>query len=215
MHLTFCNYWANYLVSCFCSHMYLGLSDGTSPALEVKGMAYDCYAKCGKVPSYPSAPTSPISCSTPINVHWHPWPYNCQRCICPFVTSLPLCTAITGLTKGATIERWGGMGGCDWLKHNYSTKTKLKIHVKQLRSITCPKIHLQAYLEMPYKAMVLVWNPIVRSFSFASVSSILDECKSQIIPRPPFLNAWECGKLKIVGRTIHGKPTLLTTTKGG
>ncbi len=51
----------------------LGWDDGTSLALEVESMAYDCYAKCGKVPSCLGAPTSLISCSTPINVLiWHP-----------------------------------------------------------------------------------------------------------------------------------------------
>jgi len=46
----------------------LGWDDETSPTLEIKGMASDFYAKCGKVPSCPNAPTSPIFCSTPINV---------------------------------------------------------------------------------------------------------------------------------------------------
>jgi len=50
----------------------LGGDDGTSPAPKVEGMACDYYAKCGKVPSCPDAPTSPISYSTPINVPWHP-----------------------------------------------------------------------------------------------------------------------------------------------
>ncbi len=50
----------------------LGWGDGTSLALEVESMAYDCYAKCGKVPSCHGTPTSPISYSTPINVPWHP-----------------------------------------------------------------------------------------------------------------------------------------------
>jgi len=50
----------------------LGWDDGASLALDVEGMACDCYAKCGKVPSCPGAPTSPISRSTPINVPWHP-----------------------------------------------------------------------------------------------------------------------------------------------
>jgi hypothetical protein len=45
----------------------LGWDDGTSSTLEVKGMAYDCYVKCGKVLSCHGTPTSPISCSTPIN----------------------------------------------------------------------------------------------------------------------------------------------------
>jgi hypothetical protein len=52
----------------------LGWDDGTSPTLEVEAMAYGCYAKCGKVPSCPSAPTSLISYSTPIDIPWHPHP---------------------------------------------------------------------------------------------------------------------------------------------
>jgi len=34
----------------------LGWDDGTFPTLEVEGMAYECYAKCGKVPSCPGTP---------------------------------------------------------------------------------------------------------------------------------------------------------------
>jgi len=49
----------------------LGWDDGTCPTPNVKGMAYDCYAKCGKAPSCPNTPTSQISCSTPINAPWH------------------------------------------------------------------------------------------------------------------------------------------------
>jgi hypothetical protein len=50
----------------------LGWDDGTSRTPEVEGMAYDCYAKCGKVSSCFGTPTSQISSSTPINVPWHP-----------------------------------------------------------------------------------------------------------------------------------------------
>jgi hypothetical protein len=63
--------------------------------------------------------------------------------------------------------------------------------------------------------MVPMRNPMVHSFSSALGFSILVECKSQIILRPPFLNAWECWKFKNVGRVVYGRPTLLTTTKGG
>jgi hypothetical protein len=92
-------------------------------------------------------------------------------------------------TKGAISEKWGGMGGCDWQKHNYFAKTKLKIHVRQLKSITCPKIYLWALLEMHYIAMEPMQNPMARSLSFTLGSSILDEWESQIIPMPPFLIA--------------------------
>jgi hypothetical protein len=92
--------------------------------------------------------------------------------------SLPPCIAIIDLTKGATNERWGGMGGCDWPKHNYYAKTKLKIHVRWLRSITCPKIHLHVPLEMPCIFVVLMQNPMACSLSFALGFSILDEWES-------------------------------------
>ncbi len=121
----------------------LGWDDGTFLAPDIEGMACGCYAKCGKVPSCPSAPTSPISYSTPINVLWHPWSRNYQRNTCHVVTSPPpLCITMIDPAKGPTSERWGGMGECDWIKHNCFAKTKLKIHVRQLRSITCPKIRL-------------------------------------------------------------------------
>jgi hypothetical protein len=63
--------------------------------------------------------------------------------------------------------------------------------------------------------VVLVQNPMARSLSSALGSSILDEWESQIIHGPPFLNAWKCWKLKKVSKVIRGRPTLLTTTKGG
>jgi len=56
---------------------------------------------------------------------------------------------------------------------------------------------------------------MAHSLSFVLGSSILNEWESQIIPRPPFLNAWDCGKLKNVSKVVCGRPTLLTTTKGG
>jgi hypothetical protein len=63
--------------------------------------------------------------------------------------------------------------------------------------------------------MVLVWNAMAHSLSSALGFSILDEWESQIIPRPPFLNAWKHGKFKNVSRVICGRPTLLTIAKGG
>jgi hypothetical protein len=56
---------------------------------------------------------------------------------------------------------------------------------------------------------------MAHSLSSTLGSSIVDEWESQIIPRPPFLNAQKCGKLNNVGKDVHGKPTLLTTAKGG
>jgi hypothetical protein len=53
------------------------------------------------------------------------------------------------------------------------------------------------------------------SLSFAMGFSIFDEWESQIILGPPSLNAWEHEKLNNVGRVACGRPTLLTTTKGG
>jgi hypothetical protein len=129
--------------------------------------------------------------------------------------NIPPGTNIIDPTKGATSEKWGGAGECNWSKHNYSTKTKLKIHVRQLRSITCPKICLWAPSKMPCTIMVLVRNPMVCSLSFTLGSSVIDEQESQIILGPPFLNARECEKLKNVGRATCGRPTLLTITKGG
>jgi hypothetical protein len=67
---------------------------------------------------------------------------------------------------------------------------------------------------MPCIIAVLVQNPMARSFSFALGSSILDECEFEIIHGPPFLNAQECEKFKNVGKATHGRPTLLTITKG-
>ncbi len=91
----------------------------------------------------------------------------------------------------------------------------MKIHVRQLRSITCPKICLRAPSEMPCTIVVPMQNPMAFSLSSTLGFSILDEWESQIILGPPFLNAWECGKFKNVGKVARGRPTLLTTTKGG
>jgi hypothetical protein len=124
-----------------------------------------------------------------------------------------LCINITDPSRGVIGKRWGGVGGYKWTNCLCFTKTKLKIHVRHLRSITCPKICLRTSLEMPYIDVVLVWNPMARSFSFVVGSSMLDEWESQIFFGPPSL-ALECGKLNNVGRATHGRPTLLTTTKG-
>jgi hypothetical protein len=56
---------------------------------------------------------------------------------------------------------------------------------------------------------------MAHSCSYAMGYSILDELKSQISLGPPSLNAQTFGKLMNVGRVGHGRPTLLTTTKGG
>jgi len=63
--------------------------------------------------------------------------------------------------------------------------------------------------------MVPMRNLMACSLSFAMGFSILDEWESQIILGPPSLNAWEHEKLNNVGRAACGRPTLLTTTKGG
>jgi hypothetical protein len=60
-----------------------------------------------------------------------------------------------------------------------------------------------------------MWNPIAHSCSSALGSFILDDFTSQIMPGMPFQNVWEHRKLKRVGSATHGRPTLLTTTKGG
>jgi len=46
----------------------LGWDDGTFLTFEVKSMAYDCYAKCEKVPPSLNAPTLPNYFPTPINI---------------------------------------------------------------------------------------------------------------------------------------------------
>ncbi len=103
-----------------------------------------------------------------------------------------------------------------WPKHNRPTKTKLKTHVRQLRSKTCPKIHLWAPSKMSYIVVVPMWNSMARSLSSTLGSSILDEWESQIILGPPILKCMKmCKTLKNVGRVVHGRPTLLTITKGG
>jgi len=110
----------------------------------------------------------------------------------------------------------GGVGRCDWSKCLYFAKAKLKIHVRQLRSIPCPKIYLWALLEIFGTTMVqMCQNPMAHYCSYTLGSSVLYEWESQIIPRPPSLNAWICGKLKTVIRATCGRPTLLTIAKGG
>jgi hypothetical protein len=59
---------------------------------------------------------------------------------------------------------------------------------------------------MPYIIVVPMWNPMAHSLSSTLDFSILDEWESQIIPRPPSLNALEHGKLYNVGRATCGRP---------
>jgi len=63
--------------------------------------------------------------------------------------------------------------------------------------------------------VVHVQNPIVHFCSLTLGSSILDELASQVMPKLPSWNVWECKKLKRIGSAAWGRPTLLTTTKGG
>jgi hypothetical protein len=54
----------------------------------------------------------------------------------------PPYTNIPNLTISAMNKIWGGVGGCKWEKCFCFVKIEVKIHVKQLKFITCPKIHL-------------------------------------------------------------------------
>ncbi len=109
----------------------------------------------------------------------------------------------------------GRAGGCDWSKCLYFAKVKLKIHVMQLRSILCPKICLWAASKIFGTTMVQVCqNPMAHYYSYTLGSFVLYEWESQIILKPPSLNAWKCGKFKNVIRATCGRPTLLTIAKG-
>ncbi len=44
-------------------------------------------------------------------------------------------------------------------------------------------------------------------------SSNCEEWEFQIILGPPSWKAWKCGKLKKVGRVVHGSPTLFNIAK--
>lgn len=67
-----------------------------------------------------------------------------------------------------------------WISKTYLfNKAKLKIQMKQLISVTCPKIHLWIPLESPNIVVVVVWNPMAHSISFTLGSSILDELESK------------------------------------
>jgi hypothetical protein len=68
---------------------------------------------------------------------------------------------------------------------------------------------------MPCTIVASMQNPMAHSLSSTLGSSILDECESQIILGPPFLNAWKCGKFKNIGRANHGRPSILNTVTSG
>jgi glyoxylate carboligase len=107
------------------------------------------------------------------------------------------------------------MGGKDYANQTCSTQQRLKIHVKQVRSITCPNIRLGKPSKILRTIVVPVQNPIAHHRSLALSSFILDELVSQIIHGLPSQNVGQREKLKKVGNDAQGRPTLLTITKGG
>jgi hypothetical protein len=51
-------------------------------------------------------------------------------------------TNITDLNVGATKVEEGWVGGKDYANWSYLAQQRLKVHVKQVKSITCPNISL-------------------------------------------------------------------------
>jgi hypothetical protein len=88
----------------------------------------------------------------------------------------------------STLEaRWACR--CNSAKHYVLTNDKLKIHVKQLRSINCPNMHLRAPFARFGIIIMPMKNPMVHSLSSTLGSSICDELASQIMFNLAFQNA--------------------------
>jgi hypothetical protein len=80
--------------------------------------------------------------------------------------------------------RW--VSGKECAKWVCLAKDKLKIHVMQFMSITCPKIYLRALSEISNIVVMLMQKPIASSLSSTlSESSILNLLESQTFPKPP------------------------------
>jgi hypothetical protein len=110
----------------------LGWDDDTSLTLEVEGETYDCYVECDVALECPNAFTSKTSFPLPIN----PWSHICQG------WPPPLYTNIGNLVVGATKVEEGWVGRKNCVNRTCSTQQRLKIHVGQVKSITCPNIYL-------------------------------------------------------------------------
>jgi hypothetical protein len=95
-----------------------------------------------------------------------------------------------------------------WLrKEFFFANAKLKIHVRQLKSITYPKIRLYAYMEKVGMDVVKMQKHMAHFLSFTLGSSILDEWKCQTIYRFPSQNVWECKNLwMLMGPFIEIQP---------
>ncbi len=138
-----------------------------------------------------------------------PWSHKCQGC------PPPPCTNIANPNVGATKveERW--VGKKDYANWTCSTQQRLKVHVKQVRSLTCPNIHLWTPLEIPCIAMVPMQNPITHFRSSTLGSSILDDwCPKSCLDCHPKMhdnakNSQEHVRLPEVGQPYWPQPKVV------
>ncbi len=70
------------------------------------------------------------------------------------------------------------LGGEQWTKWLCFAKQKLKIHVRQFKSMTCPKICLQILFERLSITILLVWKPMAHSLSSTLGSSMQGDLES-------------------------------------
>jgi len=81
------------------------------------------------------------------------------------------------------------VGGKEYAIQSCLAQQRLKIHMRQVRSITCPNICVQTLLESPHMVVVPMQNPMVHFHPSTLLgSSILDELVSQIMHGPPSQN---------------------------
>jgi hypothetical protein len=71
--------------------------------------------------------------------------------------------------------RMGEINGCDWAKCFFFANTKLKIHVRQLKSTTYPKIRLYTYTEKVGMDVVKMQKHMAHFLSFTLGCFVLDE----------------------------------------
>ncbi len=156
---------------------------------------------------------SPTSFPTPINLRFLAFMTPCMPCMYNSQCYNIICRLhqmVVPIDNATNVcVEW--LCGQDCANCVFLAKTKLKSHVRQSMSITCPKICLQVASKMLGMVVALMWKPMAHSFTFTFSSSILDELESHIIPRLPFQNAWKQGKFNKIGKVICGSLTLLTT----
>ncbi len=138
---------------------------------------WNYYTKCGEVFNWFGALTSQMSYPTLKIFSWHTWSFNCQGCTIWLVITSPPLHQHGCHNYGWNNKRRVGMWA-NWAKCLCYTKSKFRIHVMQLKFMSCFKI----FLCIPYKRFTViimhVKNLMVCSLSPTLGSSMWNELAS-------------------------------------